>query len=73
MASSMGDPVILSFAMSVEEWARVSAALQAAAIMARERVTEVGQPMPEEVEQLVGTVDMFTRMVHDEMYRALDS
>lgn len=67
----MGQPVILSFALSVEEWARVSAALQAADILVEQRSVEIGVKPPVEVTAMQDTIKTFARMVNDEMHRAL--
>lgn len=64
-----GDPVILTFALSKEEWAKVAAALTFLVEQADLITKLTGTPKPDTVQDIMDAATMFTRLIHDEMNR----
>ena len=65
----LGEPVLMTFAFTLEEWAKISAALMAFKVMANEREKQSGMPKPEEVADILNTTAALTRMIREEVER----
>lgn len=66
---NQSEPVIMTFAMSLEEWARVSASLKMLVGMAEEVAKSRGEEPPEGIQTIIATATQFSRMVFDEVGR----
>jgi len=64
-----GEPVILTLAFSMEEWAILSASLMSVKIRAEEAEKVRGVTMPDDIKRMMDVGQQFMRMVKDEMKR----
>lgn len=63
------EPVIMTFAMSLEEWAMVSASLKMMVELSEEIDQKRGHSRPEKVAQTMAASSQFARMIFDEVRR----
>lgn len=62
-------PVILSFAMTTREWAKLAASLNTMQLMANTLAQISGKPKPDEVEEILEAGTRFSGMIQDEFDR----